>query len=161
MALTDKVSALATRIAAEFNTVAAALDAKYALPGGGVPVADLSTDARAVGFMIWQTYGLQATGIGQQDIGYVVPFAMRVTGVRYWCKTAGTGGTAAVELRRNGIAGGNTVASSSAAPAAASPTAATPNVDLAAGDLLWVYQTAVNSTTVGVQLAAEIIGRRI
>lgn len=41
------------------------------------------------------------------------------------------------------------------------PTLATPNVDLAAGDLLWVYQTAVNTTTVGVQLAAEIIGRRI
>ncbi|MGW5920854.1 hypothetical protein ACWFPY_17865 [Nocardia fluminea] len=154
MALVDKISALATRIGAEVKT-------KYTLPGGGVPVADLSNDARAVGFMLWQTYGLHAVGIGQQDIGYVVPFAMRVTGVRYWCKTAGTGGTAAIELRKNGIAGGNTISSSSAAPAAATPTLATPNHDLAAGDLIWVYQTAVNSTTLGVQLAAEIIGRRI
>lgn len=161
MSVVSKVSALATRVGAEIKTVRTEIAAKYSRPVDGIPVADLSTDARAVGFMIWQTYGLHAVGIGQQDIGYVVPFAMRVTSVRYWCKTAGTGGTAAVELRKNGVAGGNTIASTSAAPAASSPTAATPNADLAAGDLIWVYQTAVNTTTVGVQLAASIIGYRL
>lgn len=161
MSVVSKVTALATRIGAEIKTVRTEIAAKYALPGGGIPVADISNAANTVGVMLWQTYGFHAVGIGQQDIAYVVPFAMRVTSVRYWCKTAGTGGTAAVELRKNGVAGGNTISSSSAAPAASSPSAATPNADLAAGDLIWVYQTAINTTTTGVQLAAEIIGRRI
>lgn len=161
MSVVSKVSALATRIGAEIKAVRTEIAAKYTKPGPGIPVGDLTTDAGAVGFMIWQTYGLHAVGIGQQDIGYVVPFAMRITSVKYWCKTAGTGGTAAVELRKNGTAGGNTISSSSATPAASSPSAATPNADLAAGDLIWVYQTAVNSTTVGVQLAASIVGYRL
>ncbi|WP_328660330.1 hypothetical protein [Nocardia salmonicida] len=154
MTLVDKISALATRIGTE-------LKAKYTLPGGGIPVADLSTDARAVSIVIWQNYGIQAVGIGQQDIGYPVSHPMRVTGVRYWCKTAGSGvGASVAELRLNGIAGGNTITSSSATPAVTTPTTATPSADLDTGDLIWVYQSAIQATA-GVQLVAEIIGYQL
>lgn len=158
MALTDAIAALAVRVAQECNSLAAALSDKYSLPAGGIPVVDLSATARAEGVMIWQTYGLQAVGIGQQDIPWVVPYDMTITAVRYWQKTAGSGGAAAVELRRGGTASGNTIAGSNSTPST-SPTFATLSVDVSAGDLIWIYQTAAN-TTPGAQLAAEIIGRR-
>ncbi|MGI5222154.1 hypothetical protein [Nocardia sp. CA-290969] len=133
--LVDALAALATRIGEEF--------AKF----------------REDGAMIWQTYGLHAQGIGQQDIGWVVPYDMVIISARYWSKAAGTGGTCTAELRRNGTATGDAIAGSSGTPAPSSPTAATPNAAVSAGDRIWIYQTAAN-TAPGAQLAAEIRWRR-
>ncbi|WP_280244246.1 hypothetical protein [Nocardia abscessus] len=130
------------------------------------PAADGPTDAvrmtdLVVGVMLYQTQGLHVAGVGHLALGWVVPFDMVIDAVRYWCVAAGTGGTATVELRKNGTASGNTIASSSASPAVSSPTTASPAASLVTGDRVYVFQTAVNSTKLGTGLAAEIVGHRV
>lgn len=126
---------------------------------------DLNVTGKALighreGLQWWQTFTIHAVGVGQQDMGVWLPVDYNLIAVRYRLATAGTGSTAAVELRLNGIAGGNTIAGTSATPSA-TPAFTTPGspVALNANDLLWCYMTAIN-TTPGGQLKAEIILER-
>ncbi|WP_280329591.1 hypothetical protein [Nocardia wallacei] len=121
------------------------------------------TDLQAfttVGVMLYQTQGLHVAGTGHLPMGWVVPYAMVLDQVRYWLATAGTGGSATAELRKNGTAVGNALAGTSGTPSTA-PTYLTPGATLAAGDRIYVVQTSVNTTTVGTGLAADLIGHRI
>lgn len=108
------------------------------------------------GLQWWQTFTLHAVGVGQQDLPIVIPYDCTITKVRYRANAMGTGGTPLTELRKNGIAGGNTVSGTSFAPAT-SPSWNTVSINLAADDQLWAYSTAINTTTVGNQLKAELI----
>ncbi|RJO72975.1 hypothetical protein D5S18_22120 [Nocardia panacis] len=123
--------------------------------------ADILITDSVVGMMLYQNDGTHSVGVGRLAIAWVVPCAMVIDKVRYWCATAGTGDAATAELRLNGTASGNTIAGSSGSAAVSSPIAAMPNVSVVAGDRIFVYQTAINSTTVGVGLAAEIMGHRV
>lgn len=161
MAMTDQVAALATRAGQQCKTLAAAVAAKYTLPGTGVPLTDLSTGAKTVGVMLYQTQGLHVAGAGNLSMGWVAPYNMVIDSVRYYCVTAGTGSTATAELRKNGTAAGNTIASSSATPIVAGSTAVTPGASISAGDVIYVFMTAVNTTTLGTGLAASIVGHRV
>ncbi|MFJ1459736.1 hypothetical protein [Nocardia sp. N2S4-5] len=123
-----------------------------------VRLADLQAYT-SVGVMLYQTQGLHVAGTGHLPLGWVVPFNMVLDQVRYWLATAGTGGSVAAELRKNGTAVGNLLAGTSGTPSTA-PTYLTPGATLAAGDRIYVVQTAVNTTTLGTGLAADIIGHR-
>lgn len=110
----------------------------------------------ADGLQWWQTFTLHAVGVGQQDMGIWVPYDCTLTKIRYRCKTAGTGGSPLVELRKNGITGSETVSGTSFAPSTA-PSWNTVSINFSADDLLYAYQTAINTTTVGVQLKVECL----
>lgn len=107
----------------------------------------------------YQTFTLHAIGVGQQDMGILVPYDCYIEKFRYRIAAAGSGGSLTCELRKNGITGGDTIASSSATPSTSpswtTPTA--PGFSLAEDDLLWAYVTAINSTTVGAQLKCEAV----
>ncbi|BCK58406.1 hypothetical protein [Nocardia wallacei] len=115
---------------------------------------------QTVGVMLYQTQGLHVAGTGHLPMGWVVPYAMVLDQVRYWLATAGTGNSATAELRKNGTAVGNVISGTSGTPSTA-PTYLTPGATLAAGDRIYVVQTAVNTTTLGTGLAADLIGHRI
>lgn len=114
------------------------------------------------GVQWWQTFTLHAVGVGQQDMPIWIPYDCYLVKIRYRANAMGTGGTPLTELRKNGIAGGNTVSGTSFAPSATpswnTPTA--PGISLAADDLIWAYSTAINTTTVGNQLKVEAILER-
>jgi hypothetical protein len=114
----------------------------------------------AEGFQWWQTSGVRAVGIGQQLIGLEIPYPIKITRLSYPMGTADASGTTTVELRKNGITGAETLSGTSGT-AAVTPTALTGlSIDLAAGDLLWAYVTAVG-TTPGTGLAVRLRGRRL
>lgn len=126
-----------------------------------IPVSLDPTDGTLVaggvteGWQWWQTFTLHAVGVGQQDMGIWVPYDCTLLAVRYRTATAGTGGSLTAELRRNGVAGGNTVSGTSAAPSTTpSWTVLGSPVDLDEDDLLWCWVTAIN-TTPGAQLKVE------
>lgn len=111
------------------------------------------------GLQWWQTFTIHAVGLGQQQMGIWVPYDCYLTKIRYRCATAGSGGSPLIELRKNGITGSETVSGTSFAPATSpswnTPTA--PGISLTADDLLYAYQTAINTTTAGVQLKVECL----
>lgn len=111
------------------------------------------------GLQWWQTFTVHAMGVGQQDLPIIVPYDCYLTKVRYRAQAMGTGGTPLTELRKNGTAGGNTVSGTSFAPSTSPSwnTMAGSGISLAADDQLWAYSTAINTTTVGSQLKAELI----
>lgn len=108
------------------------------------------------GLQWWQTFTIHAVGLGQQQMGIWVPYDCTMTKIRYRCATAGSGGSPLIELRKNGITGSETVSGTSFAPAT-SPSWNTVSINFAADDLLYAYQTAINSTTAGVQLKVECL----
>lgn len=113
------------------------------------------------GLQWYQTFTLHAVGVGQQDMGILIPYDAYIVKYRFRIATAGTGGSLAAELRLNGTAGGNLIGASqtpATSPSWTTPTA--PGLSVAEDDLIWAYITAINTTTVGSQLKAELILER-
>jgi|SRR5690606_793340 len=131
-----------------------------------IPVgSDLNISGRTLiglreGLQWWQTFTLHAVGVGQQDMGIWLPVDYNLLAVRYRIASAGSGGSITAELRLNGVAGGDTIAGTSATPSTApSFTTLGSPVALDADDMLWCYMTAAN-TTPGAQLKAEVLLER-
>lgn len=132
--------------------------AGYVLTSDGTGVAEWAAPSGGGGALTdvlqwWQTFTVHAEGVGQQDLPIVCPYDLTITGIRYRIKTAGTGGSLTAELRHGDTA--TTLTGTSATPSTA-PTWTTVDIDVDAGTLLWCYVTAINTTTVGVQLKAEL-----
>lgn len=137
MSLASQISALATRIGAEV---------KIAKKDGG---------------QIWQTYTTHAVGNGQMQLPWVVPYDLRIERLEYYSASNGSGGSCTAELRKGSTMAGATAISGSSGSVAVAPTAVTGlSIDLNAGELVWVYQTAVNTTTIGNQLMMAWRGKR-
>lgn len=107
-----------------------------------------------------QTYTVRAVGQGQMLVPMRIPYPLRMTSLRYFAGTADGGGTPTAELRKNGIAGGNTVAGTSGT-IAVSPSAVTGTFDFAAGDLVYIWQTAIGTGTIGNGLVLQWEGLKL
>ncbi|WP_280420647.1 hypothetical protein [Nocardia carnea] len=106
------------------------------------------------GWQVYQSFTVHAVGAGQLDLGLWIPYDCTITALRYRCAVLGSGGgSAAVELRLNGIDGANTIAGTSFAPAL-TPAWNAVNVNLAEDDMLWPWMTSFH-TEPGAQLRME------
>jgi hypothetical protein len=119
-----------------------------------------STPDLREGGQFWQTYTKRSIGVGQQTIGFEIPFAMRIEQVSYAMGTPDVSGTTLVDLRKNGLSISNQLPGTLGA-AALTPTPITGlSVDLDAGDLIWAYISAIGGTA-GYGLAVRFRGRRL
>ncbi|QUD15905.1 hypothetical protein [Nocardia phage KYD2] len=107
-----------------------------------------------------QTYTVRAVGTGQMLIPVRIPYPLRITGIRWRAGTADGGGTPTAEIRKNGVAGGNTVSGTSGT-IGTSPTEVTGTWDFALGDEVWIYQTAIGTGAIGNGLAMQWRGLRL
>lgn len=143
MSLVTGITALATRIGDECQAIW------------------LAINTRQDPLQFYQTFTLHAQGSGQQDMPIWIPWNCYIKKFRYRIATAGSGGSITAELRVNGVAGGNTLAGSSATPSVApswtTPTA--PGLSLSADDLVYCWMTSAN-TTPGSQLKVEMLLER-
>lgn len=114
------------------------------------------------GLQWWQTFTLHAVGVGQQDMGIWLPYNCYIVKLRYRIAVAGTGGSLTAQLQTSPLASTGVISGTSATPST-SPSWTTPTgpgISMNADDMVWCYVTAINSTTVGAQLKAEMILER-
>ncbi|MGI5216257.1 hypothetical protein [Nocardia sp. CA-290969] len=105
------------------------------------------------GWQIYQTFTVHAVGAGQLDLGLWIPYDCTLLALRYRCAIVGSGGTVAVELRRNGIDPADAIPGTSFAPAI-TPAWNAISIDLDEDDLVWPWMTAAN-TDPGAQVRME------
>ncbi|MGN2640687.1 hypothetical protein ACTD5D_31850 [Nocardia takedensis] len=108
----------------------------------------------------WQTFTTRAVGQGQMLIPVRAPYPFRITGIRYRAGTADGGGTPTAELRKNGTGSGQTVTGTSGS-ISTTPTEVTGTWDIALGDEIYVWQTAIGTGTIGQGLAVYWRGIRL
>lgn len=126
-------------------------------PAGPTGPAAPATD----GGQLWQNYGVRELGVGQQLIGFEFPYRFILERVSYAMGTADASGTTTVELRRGATADAATAISGTRGPASVSPAPLSGlSVTINAGDLIWVYVTALGDTP-GRGLAARFRGTRV
>lgn len=129
------------------------------LTGSNVNIGTKKIKGLRDGLMVYQTFTAHAVGVGQLDLPIWIPYDCYLEKFRFRIASAGSGGSMSVDLRLNGIAGGNTISGSlissfaTGTPSWTTPTA--PGFTLAEDDELWPYVVTMSHTTPGYQLRLE------